>query len=596
MKIFIPVNSWEPDSGPLSPPNGGMMIVEGMAPSSSGVYTSNYAKSRGSTARPTYSHAASVTAGSGGRVFSTGADTYGNAIGRTTAEEIVFVFAHDGAIYARKTSFGAFDNVRRTASVYNVATRAFGGDWSYTQFGNFVMATQHGDDIQIFDLNAYTASGAANFSDITPAAGGADPRAAHICAHKTNVFIADIFLSAPHGIFGSGFTPNGLWCSHDFEPESFGSLATTPSLTGTQQFILADTPGPITGLAATAECLYVFKDNAVYRVDGPPYAPTAICVGIGTSRPKSIVVVKNKVYFMSNAGPALVSGSEVTLLGEGSWSETFNGVKPFQFAGLENPLLQGINNAENLYIAAGYDSLSKNVVWLMPAARRALGSNGWTGSNGAAEVSGGYDMNMILAYNEVSQKASMALIDGTVSSQIDVITVDISTRAIGGLIFLDASRVGQLSTQHEYESSADTFYSEFSNLSTNPMRVSTPWMLMGGSENPKPAIVQRIRPVFSIGGMTHNLTIGPSSVSPDIVVHCTITNKNHPLRAENTLSYDAINRDGELIWNSDKLFLMKRIDFEIYRRVTPTGSQVIPSFGGLVGFEVTLQVQGTKGM
>jgi len=196
---------------------------------------------------------------------------------------------------------------------YNTATA--GDGFFFAEFGPYVFATNGIDNIQISSPGL--AAPVYAFADITPAAAGANPAAKYIIAHKGHVIIANIDLRAgAYGAIAADYHPDLVWWSATDNGVAFGSPADSPALLGTDYKFLYDGDGPITGMVAAADAFFVFKERAVYRVDGPPFQFSKISFGLGTVYPRSIVTRGTNIYFMSSSGPAVIDAvsSQMRLL------------------------------------------------------------------------------------------------------------------------------------------------------------------------------------------------------------------------------------------------------------------------------------------
>lgn len=193
---------------------------------------------------------------------------------------------------------------------------------SLFQYGDFVVACNENQVPQYIDSTSATGT---NFSDliVTTAPSGSSFatavfKAAYGCAYRNHVVFANLTMTAAYPSSNTIYT-NGknygslVWISMDDNIRRFASPAVHPEVKGSIPLDLNDSPGAITGLIG-GEDVYVFKSDAVYRIVGPPWDAIKISDGIGTISPKSIIRVKGIVYFVSNHGPAAISGNTVEVL------------------------------------------------------------------------------------------------------------------------------------------------------------------------------------------------------------------------------------------------------------------------------------------
>jgi hypothetical protein len=192
-------------------------------------------------------------------------------------------------------------------------TRTSGGDytvqtegWYFLAYGNDMLAVcGNGDEPQRF------VSGAANFTKMADPTGvNLDPRSKYIGVIGLHILLANCYESAVT-------YPNRVWWSGTDDPSTFGLATTHPSQrTGYQD--LNDEYGEITGCVGGADYAYVFKRQAIYRMDwgGPfDYQFTPFAVGRGTVWPRSIARLGDEVYYWSDVGPTVIRGTQAMPIG-----------------------------------------------------------------------------------------------------------------------------------------------------------------------------------------------------------------------------------------------------------------------------------------
>lgn len=187
--------------------------------------------------------------------------------------------------------------------------------WQFASFGNNVLATNGVDPIQI--ATTPTTNFVASNQVTTPTS--YDPYCKYITTIKNNVLIGNISFSvAPSSVIaasalsGTSYPTMVMWSAND-NARRFGDPKATPdrALLGSDWQDFPDEHGPITGLVG-GESALIFKQSAIYRMDGPPWTFQKIVTNAGTIYPNSIVQHHQDVYFWGPAGPTVLrSGSAV---------------------------------------------------------------------------------------------------------------------------------------------------------------------------------------------------------------------------------------------------------------------------------------------
>lgn len=250
----------------------------------------------------------------GAHVHSVGLGSYSYFLGSNKNLFVNDSLAPSGTPYLEITAPSSLSNISKSANAYTAFSSPYA--WQFTSFGNNVFATNGIDPIQVRVNNT------GNFADSnqTGAPTSADPKAYFITTVKNHVVIANITMGSGFGSISSGANPYLVWISATDNGRRFGSLVDTPTLLGTDFQQLYDDYGHITGLIG-GEYAYIFKERAIYLMEGPPWSFTPISTGVGCLYPNSIIKHFDDLYFWSEAGPAVLKrGSGVVQpLGYGSF-------------------------------------------------------------------------------------------------------------------------------------------------------------------------------------------------------------------------------------------------------------------------------------
>lgn len=187
-------------------------------------------------------------------------------------------------------------------TVWNDASRIAGGPyatagdgwWSFTPFGDFVIACNQADDTQVFQLSVST-----NFSALA----GSPPRAAIVGTIRDFIVLARL-SSNFNRIQWSGINDSTAW---------------TPSATTMADYNDFPDGGVITGFVG-GEFGLVFQERAIQRMqfEGPPtiFRFDKISNALGCRVERSIASYDNLVFFLSHDGFYMVrGGSEVVGIG-----------------------------------------------------------------------------------------------------------------------------------------------------------------------------------------------------------------------------------------------------------------------------------------
>ena len=214
--------------------------------------------------------------------------------------------ANNDAIYEIEGEGIGFVDVSRSVAPYS--GNAYGLTalpdipklWSFTSFGDDVIATNYADEPQRRTF------GDTQFEDLYDAGSGTqEPYARHVAVIGAQLVFADINPTS----YASG-KPFHLWCSKPMDP-TFFELADIDNMSAL--FALVGRPGAITGLIG-GEYGTVFKRNSIWRMSfvGLPtiYQFDLVADGVGCSHPQSIVQAGSDLYFWDSSGIFVLAGGQ----------------------------------------------------------------------------------------------------------------------------------------------------------------------------------------------------------------------------------------------------------------------------------------------
>lgn len=179
------------------------------------------------------------------------------------------------------TNFSAFTD-RTKVGGYTATT------WSFAQYGNFTVATNNSNPIQVRD-----ATGGAAFADL----GGSPPSTAKILVTQSNVLLAFNLNSGANCFAASDVGNHANWTTGD-------AVASTA---------ITHRPGPITAAVAFKDVVIVFKSSSIYRLRyvGSPYKWTVelIADGNGVETMDAVISCGDVLFFVGLFGQFIFDGS-----------------------------------------------------------------------------------------------------------------------------------------------------------------------------------------------------------------------------------------------------------------------------------------------
>jgi hypothetical protein len=216
---------------------------------------------------------------------------------------------------------------------YNLAE---GENWSFTQFGNRILATNINDPIQSYSIGTSSV-----FADLAATA----PQARYITALRNFVLVGNTFD-------GDGSVPNRIrWCAFG-DPTSWTVSASTQS-----DFQDLDARNGWVKQVSGGEYGVVFQEKAISRVNytGSPvvFQIDTVEENRGTQASNSVIKVGNFHFYLGLDGFYVFDGNQSISIGENKVDKTF-------FADLDTTYMQNI--------FAGVDYTKKIVLWAYPGA------------------------------------------------------------------------------------------------------------------------------------------------------------------------------------------------------------------------------------
>jgi len=263
------------------------------------------------------------------------------------------------------------------ATGYNASTAR----WRFTQFGNTTLAIAASIQLQKYTV------GDTDFAKVANA-----PKANYIETGSGFVLLADCDDTDTGLSTGYGDQGNRWWCSQIFAPTStWAPDVSTQATTG----LLADSPGPITGLARLGSDIIAFKKTALHvgTYVGPPvvWQWRRVPGDVGCATQESAVSIGTAVLFVGEDDIYYFDGSVPQSIGAGIKEWFFN---------------ERLNKKFATAIWGIHDQINGRVMWAYPS-----------GTDGT--------LNNILVYNYRSQSWGHA-----------TLTIQAFVRAVtGGVIY-----------------------------------------------------------------------------------------------------------------------------------------------------------------
>ncbi len=212
---------------------------------------------------------------------------------RELTEQQIFNFAGTGnKLYKLNESGTAWADVTRTTGGdYSTTSEGF---WTFTQFGNYIIACNGADDNQYFEMGTST-----NFAVLA----GSPP------VSRFSAVVRDFVVLSGIDPAQNRVQWSGINAPDDYVP----SMAT---MSDYQDF---PEGGRVMGIAG-GDVGIVFCERAIYRMafEGPPviFRFDKIATSLGCRAPQSIASYEGLTFFLSNDGLYMIRGaSELTPIG-----------------------------------------------------------------------------------------------------------------------------------------------------------------------------------------------------------------------------------------------------------------------------------------
>lgn len=187
-------------------------------------------------------------------------------------------------IYKMDSLDGAFDDITSTLTIATGSTALF----DFTIANNNLVATN-----QTNQVIKWTGSG--NGSDLTAA-----PQGQWVEFHQNIVFMANTITDTAGA---SDVQPSRLYFSNVLDETTWTSTDYID--------VGADDGSEITGLAVLLDTLYIFKENAIFRLSGTnrdDFVLSRMVNGVGCISGRSIQVINNRIIFQARDGIYVYDG------------------------------------------------------------------------------------------------------------------------------------------------------------------------------------------------------------------------------------------------------------------------------------------------
>lgn len=289
----IPLLDWTPDKGELN--NSGLSQVYGAVPTPSGWACPPIVAVKGQTDAKLIT--LGVSAAYGFHIHSV-CDT------NLYTPQLYYYIGTGGDLFRSTTNDSLLMVPAKPIPGGFSPTPASG--WQFASYGNSIVATDFSSHIQ------YAATPTTDFADMitytTP--DSYRPKARFVSSIKQHLLLGHIkFATAPSATITTSalsltsYPDMVMWSATD-NIRRFGDPGgcASTSVVGSDFQLLSDDYGAITGVSG-GDFAYIFKERAIYLMEGPPFQFRRIVSGIGTIYPNSIVRYHDDVYFWGPGGP-----------------------------------------------------------------------------------------------------------------------------------------------------------------------------------------------------------------------------------------------------------------------------------------------------
>jgi len=178
-------------------------------------------------------------------------------------------------------------------------------------YGNYIYyATGHSYDIARGTHNSVT-----NSVIVYTSPDSYNPRPRYISTIKNHLLLGNVRIAnapADASLTASTTYPELVMWSATDNPLRYGDPSSTPSATllGSDYQHVSDGCGPVTGLIG-GDYAYIFKSNAIWRMDGPPWQFRPVVQEYGCIYPNSICKYHDMVFFWGPSGASLIQQGNI---------------------------------------------------------------------------------------------------------------------------------------------------------------------------------------------------------------------------------------------------------------------------------------------
>ncbi len=309
----------------------------------------------------------------------------------------------------------------RTGAAYNTAA---GDYWRFTQFNNYVIATNYADDPQ-----RKVVGSAADFVDL--ASTGVAPKARQVGVINNFVFLGDIDD-------GTAIPYASQWCA--IGDATNWPTPNTPTARTVQsgREVHNSSHGAVTAYASGQFWGLIFQKRAIIRatyVGGDRvFQFETFEHNRGCWAPQSMIQVGGLCYFLAHDGWCVTDGQSVIPIGEGKCDKWFYG---------------RVDQGRLAEITAGVDWTSKCIIWNFPDAAAVAGyTNFFLALNFATRRFTYAEESVQLLLQSFSEAMTLEGLDALYASIDDIsVSLDSPIWAGGapGLMCFDSNKIGTLS-------------------------------------------------------------------------------------------------------------------------------------------------------
>lgn len=320
MGIPLPIHKgWMPDKIPFGMPEGGLVIAENILPTD-GRYI---------TAQDKQTYSSSAVASAGG-----GKPSRAIELKLVSGDYYGFIGTHD-KLYRLNTDKTLTDKTRVAGGAYTTGDN----QWNFEQYGDWILATNFSDDIQIFK----DFGGAGAFVSLASEKTGTDdpPKAKYMLLYKGHLILGYVNAAGPKKIQWSALEDVGGWDQ---------SLTT-----GADSQNFPDGKGEITGLARVGNGFAVFHENSINTgyYSGAPYTfafQHNRIDNVGCYVPGSLISVGGIAYFWGEDDIYMFDGQTLTPIG----------------TNLKDTVIDSLNTAAMNQVSVAHDNANGLIWWSYP--------------------------------------------------------------------------------------------------------------------------------------------------------------------------------------------------------------------------------------